>query len=266
MGKADLHVHSVWSDGMATVPEILTYAAARADLDVIAIADHDQVRGALEAVEWCAGQPGGRLQAIVATEISAAWGRHLLALFFAPPYPTEPFPRFRSLARTIGMVQEAGGIVAVPHPFSVLVPSVGRRTFARLLRQATVASGVHGIEICSGVIGGRRAEPRLRQLNDALWHLAPLGNSDAHHLQQIGSAYTLFPGSTPADLRSAILRRQTEARWGSGAPVPRMAHVRQGWRSLVVKPARELRSALRVRKGRELARHRRHGQLGQENP
>src|SRR5919202_6841621 len=107
MGKADLHVHSAWSDGLATVREIMAFAERETDLDVIAIADHDQVRGALEAVEWCAGRPGGRLRAVVATEISAAWGRHVLALFFEPPYPTRSFPRFRSLARTISLVEDA---------------------------------------------------------------------------------------------------------------------------------------------------------------
>src|SRR3954451_25454657 len=154
MGKADLHVHSTWSDGMATVGQIMEVAERDAGLDVIAIADHDQVRGALEAVEWCAGRPSGRLQAIVATEISAAWGRHVLALFFQPPYPTRPLPRFRSLARTVALVHDAGGVVAIPHPLSALVPSVGERTFAALLQRVSPAGGVQAIEVCSGVVGG----------------------------------------------------------------------------------------------------------------
>src|SRR5919198_916411 len=47
MGKADLHVHSRWSDGLATVPQIMAHACAETDLDVIGIADHDQIGGAL---------------------------------------------------------------------------------------------------------------------------------------------------------------------------------------------------------------------------
>ena len=244
MGKADLHVHSVWSDGMATVREIMEFAGAETDLDVIAIADHDQVRGALEAVEWCAGRPGVRPAAIVATEISAAWGRHVLALFFREPYPTQPFPRFRSLARTAALVKEAGGIVAIPHPLSALVPSVGRRAFAALLAREVASGVVEAIEVCSGVVGGRRAEPQLRALNEAYWHLARLGSSDAHHLAQIGSAFTTFAGTTPDDLQRAIVDRATEAHWGTAVRVAPAAHVRQSWRSLVVKPAREVRSAL----------------------
>jgi predicted metal-dependent phosphoesterase TrpH len=156
---ADLHVHSDWSDGMATVPAILAHAEANTDLDVIAIADHDQVRGALAAVEWCAGRPAGRLQAVVASEISAAWGRHLVALFFAEPYPTAPFPRYRSLAETIARIHDAGGIAVLPHPGSALVPSVGVRTLDGLLRLRDThpaLAALQAVEVCSGVVGGHR--------------------------------------------------------------------------------------------------------------
>jgi hypothetical protein len=251
LGAADLHVHSVWSDGLATVPQILAHAEAETDLDILAIADHDQVRGALEAVEWCAGRPGGRLQAIVATEISAAWGRHVLALFFAPPYPTSPFPRYKSLAETASRVHDAGGVIVLPHPFSALVPSVGERTLTRLLRQRKARPElrvVQGLEVCSGVVGGRRMEPRLRRVNAGRWRLAPVGSSDAHHLAQIGTARTRFAGRTPEALREALATGATEARWGPEGTVTLRQHARQGWVSLVLKPARELRAAVAPRK------------------
>jgi hypothetical protein len=252
LGAADLHIHSVWSDGMATVPAILEHAAAGTDLDVLAIADHDQVGGALEAVEWCAGRPGGRLQAVVGTEISAAWGRHVVALFFAEPYPTAPFPRFRSLEETLSRVHDAGGVVVLPHPFSALVPSVGQRALSRLLRPAPDGAlrspglaALQAMEVCSGVVGGRRLESELRRLNARRWRLATVGSSDAHHLAQIGTARTRFPGRTPLELRRALAERTAEARWGPAAAVSLGEHARQGWRSLVVKPAREVRAAVR---------------------
>jgi predicted metal-dependent phosphoesterase TrpH len=244
MGIADLHVHSTWSDGMASVREIMAYAEERTQLDVIAIADHDQVRGALEAVEWCAGRPRCRVQAIVATEISAAWGRHLLAFFFQEPYPTRPFPRHRSVRRTIQLVEDAGGVVAIPHPLSVLVPSIGERALEGLLGGVAGLTAVHAVEVCSRVVGGRRAEGRLRRLNDTVWGLASLGNSDAHHIQQIGSAFTSFPGRSVAELQRAILERTTLAHWGETPQVSVLDHARQNWRSLVVKPIRELRAVL----------------------
>src|SRR5439155_507163 len=45
-GKADLHIHTSFSDGMADVPELLDYVESETDLDIIGIVDHDDVRGA----------------------------------------------------------------------------------------------------------------------------------------------------------------------------------------------------------------------------
>ena len=52
MGKADLHVHTTHSwDGTCAVKAVLKQAAHVACLDVLAITDHDEIRGALEAME-----------------------------------------------------------------------------------------------------------------------------------------------------------------------------------------------------------------------
>ena len=136
MGLADLHIHTTHSDGMASVEAVLDYAEYHTALDVVAIADHDQVRGALAALEWVAARPSARLEVVFGTEISASWGRHLLAYFFEPPFPTKPFPRHRSLGYTAALVHDYGGIVVIPHPLCRWTPSVGQRALTRLLAQA----------------------------------------------------------------------------------------------------------------------------------
>jgi len=233
---------------MASVAEIMRYVEHETDLDIIAIADHDQIDGALEAARWCAERPTGRVSALVGTEISASWGRHVLALFFEEPYPQRPFSRFKPLRETVERVRDAGGLVVVPHALSALVPSLGERALAHLLASSAARATVAGVETCSGVVGGRRSEARLRRLNAAQWRLANVGSSDAHHLIQIGSAYTTFPGRSPVDLRAALMARTTQAHWAGSeaqtARVPVRSHAHQGWRSLVVKPARELRAVL----------------------
>ena len=40
LGKADVHIHSIASDGTASAAQILDYAENQTDLDLIAIADH----------------------------------------------------------------------------------------------------------------------------------------------------------------------------------------------------------------------------------
>jgi hypothetical protein len=97
-------------------------------------------------------------------------------------------------------------------------------------------------------VGGRRMEPRLRRVNAGRWRLAPVGSSDAHHLAQIGTARTRFAGRTPEALREALATGATEARWGPEGTVTLRQHARQGWVSLVLKPARELRAAVAPRK------------------
>jgi ANTAR domain/PHP domain len=54
-GRADLHVHSSWSDG-AQAPQTLVKRAAKR-LDVLAITDHDEIRGALVARQFARARP-----------------------------------------------------------------------------------------------------------------------------------------------------------------------------------------------------------------
>jgi predicted metal-dependent phosphoesterase TrpH len=47
--KADLHIHTRHSDGLASIPQVLDYVAGHTDLRVIAITDHNTLEGALVA-------------------------------------------------------------------------------------------------------------------------------------------------------------------------------------------------------------------------
>jgi 4-carboxymuconolactone decarboxylase len=57
-GRADLHIHTLASDGVSGVAEILDHVQTRTDLDVIAITDHERIDGALRAAEL-GDEPGG---------------------------------------------------------------------------------------------------------------------------------------------------------------------------------------------------------------
>src|SRR5512145_457311 len=77
MGKADLHIHSEWSDGLPSIRDILEHVEYQTDLDLIAITDHDMIEGAFEARE-IAAQKRYRFDVIVGMEITTLEG-HLLA-------------------------------------------------------------------------------------------------------------------------------------------------------------------------------------------
>ncbi len=101
-GKADLHMHSTYSDGSATIEQILEHVQSQTDLDVIAITDHDVIEGSLRARDlWTQGSY--RFDFIVGEEVSTAEG-HLLGLFVE-----KRIPPGLSMERSIDLIHEQGG-------------------------------------------------------------------------------------------------------------------------------------------------------------
>jgi predicted metal-dependent phosphoesterase TrpH len=174
----------------------------RGELDVIAITDHDDVRGALEAREVHA-RARYHFDLVTGIEITTRQG-HLLALWV-----DEPIPSFRSLEATVAAVHRAGGLAVIPHPFSALTRSVGRRALERVLAIADETAHPDGIELANPTSLGWDTGPRARLLNERRYRLAETGGSDAHFPELVGDAYTLFPGADAAALRQAILDRRT---------------------------------------------------------
>lgn len=202
MGKADLHLHTSHSDGMALVGELLTHVQERTDLDVIAVTDHDSLRGALDARErWARGSY--RFEVVPGMEVTTIEG-HLLALFIE-----EPVPCLRGVEETVQAVHRLGGLCIVPHPFTWLTRSMGLRHIRRVL--ASKRDGVHfdGIEVTNGTPAGGIGAAKAKALNSSEFRMAEIGGSDAHFLPCIGAGYTEFEGRTAADLRQAILNRAT---------------------------------------------------------
>ncbi|MGW6983154.1 PHP domain-containing protein [Streptomyces sp. NPDC054932] len=93
--RIDLHAHSTASDGTDTPAELVRNAAG-AGLDVVALTDHDTVRGYGEAL---AALPAG-LTLVTGAELSCRLdgvGVHMLAYLFDPQEPE--FARERELVR-----------------------------------------------------------------------------------------------------------------------------------------------------------------------
>jgi predicted metal-dependent phosphoesterase TrpH len=241
MGKADLHIHSGAGDGVASVAEILEYVDQETDLDLIAITDHDLIDGALEARDLLARRNYG-FEFIVGTEITTLEG-HLLAYDLE-----EPISMLLPLARTIQMVHKQGGFCVVPHPMSWLTWSVGYRSLRRVVEDDRESVSLDGVEVLNPTLAGRVIHQKALRMNRERWHLAELGGSDAHSLEFIGSAYSLFPGNSAADFRRALEEHTTQ---GEGRFLGLDDHRRlmsiageQMLKSLVVMPSRHLRRAI----------------------
>ena len=103
----DLHMHTDHSPDCATPVDTLLDTAKRVGLDAIAITDHNEISGALEARERANG-----IKVIVAEEVKTADQGEVIGLFIE-----EKIPRGMTLQETIAEIRRQGGLVYVPHPF-----------------------------------------------------------------------------------------------------------------------------------------------------
>jgi predicted metal-dependent phosphoesterase TrpH/glycosyltransferase involved in cell wall biosynthesis len=109
----DLHMHTDHSPDCATPVELLLATAKERGLGAIAITDHNEISGALEARE-VAEEMGG-IKVIVAEEVKTAHEGEVIGLFLE-----EKIERGMSMAETIAEIRRQGGLVYVPHPFDRL--------------------------------------------------------------------------------------------------------------------------------------------------
>jgi predicted metal-dependent phosphoesterase TrpH len=203
LGRADLHIHTLASDGTSGIEEILARAVDVAGLDVIAITDHERIDAALaaRAVARARDLP---LEVVVGEEVTTRGG-HLLALFIE-----EPIRPLRSLRSTISAIHEQGGLAIPAHP---LVPyPLCAQAFAlrRLLADPDPAVHPDGLETFNPTALGRPWHGRVVRFADE-HGLAAVGSSDAHAAGAVGTGHTSFPGRSAEDLRQAILGRLTHA-------------------------------------------------------
>lgn len=199
--KADLHIHSDQSDGLASPEQIVEYAATRTDLRVIAVTDHNSIEGGLRAAAAASAYPN--VDVIVGAEITSKWG-HILGLFL-----TEDIPAGLSAAETISRINEQGGIAVIAHPFA-------NKAFGPF---GLKSLGQRIDEVVFQAVEVYNSSPYLIRANrlaaKAFGHgqgIAATGGSDAHVLKAIGTGYTMFRGETAADLRRSIEELETYAR------------------------------------------------------
>jgi predicted metal-dependent phosphoesterase TrpH len=239
MGKADLQLHSDLGDGLSSIEQILD-SAERAGLDVIALTDHDDIRGAF-ALRELAARRSSPVEVVPGVEVTTRSG-HLLALWIE-----EEVPMFCSLKDALARIHAAGGMAIVPHPLSYLTFSIGEGALRQLAAYGDDARMVDAIELRNPSYAGRVRASRATWLNSHVLRIAETGSSDAHHAALVGTCWTEFPGSTSEELRGAIRDRTTTADgrgWTLREHLDGVAT--QQWRSMVRDPIK--------RAGRRMAR------------
>jgi predicted metal-dependent phosphoesterase TrpH len=214
MGFADLHMHTIYSyDGTAPVSAVLKQAK-QIGLDVIAITDHDEIKGSLNAL-GLAHKYG--IEVIPGVEVTTAEG-DLLALNV-----TQNIERGLSLIETVLHVRDLGGFCIAPHPMAggFGMKSLSGHSIIKSLHNPSVARTLIGIETYNATAIDKMSNHYAHRLGKRLG-LAKLGNSDAHIVETIGLGMTEFPGHTATDLIKAIRHRKT------------VVHKQQPWNSAYI--------------------------------
>ncbi len=201
-GRADLHIHTLASDGTSGVLEILDHVERSTGLDVIAITDHERIDAAV-AARAIARDRGLRVEVIVGEEVTTRGG-HLLGLFLE-----RRVPPLRSLARTVAAIHEQGGIAIPAHPLVPYPLCAQGFVLRRLLQDRDEAVHPDALETFNPTTLGRPWHGRVVRFADR-FGLARIGNSDAHVASSVGTAWTSFPGTSADDLRRAIAARETQ--------------------------------------------------------
>lgn len=205
LGKADLHLHTYFSNGKPSVIELLEHVAKHTDLSVIAVTDHDTLLGAAVAVE-IAEERAYPFDVVVGEEVTTRDG-HIVGLFLE-----ETVEPGLSAEETIEEIHAQGGLAFAPHPFFTFLKDRSQSKRRRMdgigFRLADLP--VDAVEVDNGTPGLGFANLRARRFN-AKRRLPALGNSDAHIACAVGKSHTLFLGRSASDLYQAIV-------WGATAP------------------------------------------------
>jgi len=193
MFKIDLHTHTVLGGDSLITPEQMVPRAREVGLDAVCVTEHNSYAKSrpFDEIARQAGFPIFR-----GLEYNAAEG-HLL--IFGVKVGRSELPPGVPMQRAMDWVQRQCGGVAIPaHPFQR--DFLGRALGAEVLR----LKGLIAIESINTSLPGdanRKAIDAARRLG--VWGV---GGSDAHGIQVLGKAYTLFPAPirTEAELVCAL--------------------------------------------------------------
>lgn len=221
--RVELHCHTEFSfDGHIGFNALVATAAKR-QLDVVAITDHDTVAGALEYRSRLA-KAGAKLRIIVGEERTLADGSHMIGLFLREPLVSLTLPEVHE------EIAAQGGICVVPHPY---------RSIRGALREGIPELSALCFEIFNPTCS--HEENFLAEtLSQRGW--VPVGGSDAHYRRDIGQCVNLvaLDGSPEDSVRQALLGRAPLSVLGvpqrAGAAARRYA--RPGYRAMIPQPLR----------------------------
>ncbi|MEM0230868.1 MAG: PHP domain-containing protein [Candidatus Woesearchaeota archaeon] len=193
--RYDLHCHTIYSKcSFQSIKDTLRFAKIRG-LDGIAITDHNEIRGALEAKKLAKKLFSNKtFEVVIGEEILTDKGEILAYYLNERIRPG----RFEDV---IDEIRRQGALCSIAHPFTRF-----RKNFSGdLKRAAKVVDAIETFNARNIVPGANRNAEVAAQK----YKIARTGGSDAHFPFEVGSGYTTF--SESLSLEKAIRLKKTLA-------------------------------------------------------
>ena len=184
--KCDLHCHTSYSYDSTTLPKKMVEAALKKGIDCLAITDHGEIKGALEAMIYAKEKP---ILIIPGIEVKTKEG-DILGLNVKRMIPNN-----LSVKETIKKIKEAGGMTIIPHPFGWFCSFKGE------LEESL--NEIDGIEALNASIfgpGNKIAFDFAKKYN-----LPFTAGSDAHFPNFVGRAYLEIPELHPPAIPNLLI-------------------------------------------------------------
>ena len=195
MLKMDSHIHSEYSpDSSSKISDILEYAK-RADIDIIAISDHNTVDGTSEVLKKSKNTD---ILAIPSIEISSSLG-HIIGFGCEEIVPRDLTPQ-----DTIDRIHDLGGLAIIPHPYCFYRHGLLCKSDYKKLK-------IDAIETKNArfIIGYCNNKAKKLAKTE---HYPTLGASDAHYWKFVGDCYSLIKCEKDIDsVLKAIRKGKLEA-------------------------------------------------------
>lgn len=186
MLKIDLHTHSYASkDGGISEDQYISLID-NGVLDYIAITDHDTIEAALKLKKLL----GDHI--IIGEEITTKDGE-IIGLFlknYVEPY--------MSVADTIKVIKQQGGLVYVPHPFETVRKGIKKHELDKLVDQVDIIEAFNGRALVQNKGPEALTWARLHKITVA-------SSSDAHGIKGVGRTFSIITKKPTAKNLSSLL-------------------------------------------------------------
>jgi len=221
----DMHLHTHHSDGVIRIPSLL--GRARQMGIGVAITDHNEIQGAIEA---CDG--AGDVPVIPGIELDSREGPHILLYFYSPGDLSDYFAahvrgnlkkaRYRALQLPVGEILESAAgyrcVKVAAHPFGYFGIDRG---VLKCIEKKTLPAGtiscIDAIEVICGAMGRDLNEKAARYASE---HDLPItGGSDAHILSSVGGVVTGVRAEGVEGFLDGILARESIVIGSTASPL-----------------------------------------------